>query len=103
GQGWTVAQHTLTTERGPAVLELQSSLRDAVSRLLTLARERTVAPGRLAADDDQVRHALARAYGEAEILRLLCYKMIANLERRGGVGPEASIIKLYYSELLQRL
>jgi alkylation response protein AidB-like acyl-CoA dehydrogenase len=47
--------------------------------------------------------ALARVHIEAEILRLLCYKVITNLEREGGVGPEASIIKLYYSELLQRL
>ena len=29
--------------------------------------------------------------------------MVENLVRHGGVGPEASIIKLYYSELLQRL
>ena len=101
GQGWTIAQSTLTTERGPAVLELQSSLRDAVSRLVLLAQERTVDSGVMASDDDEVRHTLARAYGEGEILRLLCYKMIANLERRGGVGPESSIIKVYFSELLQ--
>ena len=29
--------------------------------------------------------------------------MIADIERRGGTGPEASIVKVFYSELLQRL
>jgi alkylation response protein AidB-like acyl-CoA dehydrogenase len=103
GEGWRIAQTTLTTERGPAVLELQSRLNDAVSRLIVLAQQRLVAPGVLAADDDEIRHELARAYGEGQILRSLCYKVITNLESRGGVGPEASIIKLYFSELLQRL
>jgi alkylation response protein AidB-like acyl-CoA dehydrogenase len=29
--------------------------------------------------------------------------MITNMVRRGGVGPEASVVKVFYSELLQRL
>ena len=29
--------------------------------------------------------------------------MVTNIVRRGGVGHEASIVKLFYSELLQRL
>jgi alkylation response protein AidB-like acyl-CoA dehydrogenase len=103
GQGWKIAQTSLTTERGVPVLELQLSLRDAVSRLLRLAQDRTSDDGRPASEDGEVRRALAKGYAEVEILRLLCNKMISNLELRGGVGPEASIIKLYYSELLQRL
>jgi alkylation response protein AidB-like acyl-CoA dehydrogenase len=102
-QGWTVAQTTLTSERGPAVLELEATLREGVARLMQLAADRTMPDGRRAADDGEIRQTLARAYGEVEILKLLCYKMISNLEQRGGVGPEASIIKIYYSELLQRL
>ena len=103
GQGWAIAQTTLSSERGPAVLELEASLRDAVQGLVELARHRTTPDGLPATEDGELRSALARIYVEAEILRLLCYKVIANLERHGGVGPEASIIKLYYSELLQRL
>lgn len=103
GQGWTVAQATLTSERGPSVLEEEADLRDAVSKLMTLARTTQLGEGLVAADDGYVRDTIARLYGESRILSSLCKKMIANLERRGGVGPEASIIKLYYSELLQRL
>jgi alkylation response protein AidB-like acyl-CoA dehydrogenase len=101
--GWRIAQTTLASERGPAILELEASLRDGVTRLLRLAEKRTLADGRRAADDGEIRQTLARAYSDVGILKLLCYKMIGNLEARGGVGPEASIIKVYYSELLQRL
>jgi alkylation response protein AidB-like acyl-CoA dehydrogenase len=101
--GWRIAQTTLTSERGPAILELEASLRDAVTRLLRLAEQRTLDDGRRAADDGEIRQTLARAYSDVRILKLLCYKMISNLEARGGVGTEASIIKVYYSELLQRL
>lgn len=101
--GWRVAQVTLTSERGPGILELEASLRDGVTRLLRLAEQRTLPDGRRAADDGEIRQTLAKAYADVEILKLLCYKLIANLEARGGVGPEASIIKVYYSELLQRM
>ena len=37
------------------------------------------------------------------VLRQLLNTMITNVVRRGGVGPEASIVKVYYSELLQRI
>jgi alkylation response protein AidB-like acyl-CoA dehydrogenase len=40
---------------------------------------------------------------KVHILRLLCRKVVADLIAKGGAGPEASIIKLYYSELLQSL
>ena len=37
------------------------------------------------------------------MLRQLLHTMVTNIVRRGGVGNEASIVKLFYSELLQRL
>ena len=40
---------------------------------------------------------------EVAILRRLCRQVVEDLMRRGGPGPEASIIKVFYSELLQRL
>jgi alkylation response protein AidB-like acyl-CoA dehydrogenase len=103
GQGWVVAQATLSSERGPSVLELEAELRDVVSKLIALAGTIESDERRVAADDGYVRDTIARLYGETMILSRLCKKMIENLQRRGGVGPEASIIKLYYSELLQRL
>ena len=103
GEGWTIARRTLASERGPGVLELQAGLRVAVTLLFRLAEETTTDGRTPAVQDDHVRDTLARAYSEAEILRLLCTKMVANLQRPQEVDPAASVIKLYYSELLQRL
>ncbi len=53
--------------------------------------------------DPAVRERLGGFYAEVQILRAMCRRLIASMVSRGGVGTEASIIKLYYSELLQRL
>ena len=46
---------------------------------------------------------MAERYAETVVLRQLLSTMVTNIVRRGGVGNEASIVKLFYSELLQRL
>jgi alkylation response protein AidB-like acyl-CoA dehydrogenase len=53
--------------------------------------------------DPAVRERLGGLYGEVQVLRGLCRRLIDAMMGRGGVGTEASIIKLYYSEVLQRL
>ncbi len=95
--GWAIAHTTLSAERGPVVLELQERLKDALVQLFgTAAAEGLTSEG-------DVRQTLARHYAEVEVLRLLCTRMLSQLMRDGEAGPESSIIKLYYSELLQRL
>jgi hypothetical protein len=59
--------------------------------------------GGRAIDDPAIREAVADFDTKVHILRLLCRKVVADLIAKGGAGPEASIIKLYYSELLQSL
>jgi alkylation response protein AidB-like acyl-CoA dehydrogenase len=100
--GWAIAQATLSAERGPAVLELVERMTQAADLLVELATETPLAGGR-AVDDVAVREALADFGTRVHILQLLCRKVLADLVRRGGTGPEASLIKVYYSELLQKL
>jgi alkylation response protein AidB-like acyl-CoA dehydrogenase len=101
--GWRVAQSTLSTERGTMVLEFAERLGHGLDLLVGLASRQELVAGRKAIDDPAVRESLAGLYTEATALRLLCRSTVDGLLQHGGVGPQSSIIKLYYSELLQRL
>ncbi len=89
--GWQVAQETLGAERGMTMLELAERLANAGFRWLVES-----AP----VDDPIVADRLAQFEIEITGLRGLCRRIV----ERGARGPaDASIVKLYYSELLQRL
>lgn len=95
-EGWKIAQSTLAAERGLSLVELSERLRGLLPRLVEMAR-------RAGADVyDSVGQELAQLYADVEVLRLICGRLVENLVSGAGVGAEASIIKLYYSELLQR-
>jgi alkylation response protein AidB-like acyl-CoA dehydrogenase len=92
--GWQVAQTTLGAERGLTMLELAERLGNAGFRSLVQACR---------SDDPVVADRLAQFEIEIAGLRGLCRKMVEDNEA-GTAGPaDASIVKLYYSELLQRL
>jgi len=92
--GWQVAQATLGAERGLTMLELAERLGNAGFRWLVQA---------CPLDDPIVADRLAQFETEITGLRGLCRKVVEDNEA-GTAGPaDASIVKLYYSELLQRL
>jgi alkylation response protein AidB-like acyl-CoA dehydrogenase len=92
--GWQVAQTTLGAERGLTMLELAERLGNAGFRWLVQA---------CPLDDPVVTDRLAQLETEITGLRGLCRKVVEDSEA-GTTGPaDASIVKLYYSELLQRL
>jgi alkylation response protein AidB-like acyl-CoA dehydrogenase len=101
--GWRMAQTTLATERAFNILELQARLAVALGEIAAQARVTPVAPGRMAADDDSVRQDLAARAAEIEVLGLLGQRLARGVEAAGDVGPEGSIVKLFYSETLQKL
>ncbi|MFN2536667.1 MAG: acyl-CoA dehydrogenase family protein [Mycobacteriales bacterium] len=101
-EGWRLAQVTLSSERGPTTLELAERLRTALGWLIDLAKE-THLEGRPAVEDMAVREQLTALHIEVGILGALCHKVVDDLIAKGGTGPEASIVKVYYSELLHRL
>ena len=95
--GWQVAQATLGAERGLTMLELAERLGNAGFRWLLEASP---------VDDPIVADRLAQFETEITGLRGLCRKVVedAEDETAGPTNPaDASIVKLYYSELLQRL
>lgn len=93
-KGWQVAQATLGAERGMTMLELSERLGNAGFTWLLEA-----AP----TDDPVVADRMAQFEIELTGLRGLCRDLVERTEA-GKAGPaDASIVKLYYSELLQRL
>ena len=102
--GWDVAQATLSSERGAVLVELaERLLRNGMFGLAAATKGWELDDGTMAADDPAVQEMLGARYAENLVLRQLLNTMIANVVRRGGVGPEASVVKVFYSELLQRL
>lgn len=92
--GWQVAQATLGAERGMTMLELAERLGNAGFRWLVQSSP---------VDDPIVADRLAQFEIEITGLRALCRKLVQDHES-GQPGPaDASIVKLYYSELLQRM
>jgi alkylation response protein AidB-like acyl-CoA dehydrogenase len=99
-EGWRVAQQTLAAERGMTILELAERLGQAGFRWLTETCRRPGPGGRRPVDDDAVAGRLAELETEITGLRALCRRLVD----RHGEGPaDASIVKLYYSELLQQM
>jgi alkylation response protein AidB-like acyl-CoA dehydrogenase len=93
--GWQVAQMTLGAERGLTMLELAERLGHAGFRWLVEACRPL--------DDPVVLDRLAQFEIEITGLRGLARDLVDRTEA-GTAGPaDASIVKLYYSELLQRL
>jgi alkylation response protein AidB-like acyl-CoA dehydrogenase len=96
--GWQIAVSALQNERGILyVVSMQILLKQARDRLLALARERG------AGRDAVLRQDLARVYLGTEIFRLTCQRTLDKLLRMGMPGPEASIIKLHWTELTQAM
>jgi alkylation response protein AidB-like acyl-CoA dehydrogenase len=93
--GWQVAQATLGAERGMTMLELAERLGNAgFNWLVELCRQHM---------DARLADRLAEFEIELTGLRSLCRDVVVNSEN-GTAGPaDASIVKLYYSELLQRI
>ncbi|MET0702949.1 MAG: acyl-CoA dehydrogenase family protein [Mycobacterium sp.] len=100
--GWQVAQATLGAERGMTMLELAERLGNAGFTWLVAecARPR---PGGRPIDDAVVQDRLAQLEIEVTGLRGLCRDLVENSHAGNGGPADASIVKLYYSELLQRL
>jgi len=101
--GWQVAQSTLSAERGMTMLELAERLGHAgLSRLQRLCRQAGHDEAHPAVDP-LVADQLASFETEIAGLRALCRRVVERHED-GRAGPaDASIVKLFYSELLQRM
>jgi alkylation response protein AidB-like acyl-CoA dehydrogenase len=96
GEGWRVANSTLSHERGtnPRQLVIHIQL---LEELVRLARDRG------GFDDVRLRQQLAEAYVEVRLFQLHNWRSMSRLARGLEPGPEGSSLKLYWSEMSKRL
>jgi alkylation response protein AidB-like acyl-CoA dehydrogenase len=100
--GWNVAISTLMHERGAYGARLHLLFKRNMDRLIELAHtvQRNGAP---AASDPLIRQKLAQCYAEVEIMRLNQMRAFSRITATGTPGPEGSILKIFWSELNQRV
>jgi len=83
--GWRVSGSTLAHERG------------------TNPRQLVMAADRGAFDDPHTAQRLAQAFVEVKLFQLHNWRSLSRLEAGEPIGPEGSALKLYWSEMSQRL
>ncbi len=91
-QGWRVAMATAGFERGVS-LRSPARFSEAANRLIGLWREQADP------SDDAVRDAVTDAWMRAEGYRLHTYRTVTHLLDGGTIGAEASLNKIFWSEL----
>jgi len=97
GDGWKIAMHVVSHERGTAALPRQVMLRTWLDRLVADA----AAAGVLA--DERARGELARTLVEIEVLRHHASRTMSAFLNGGAVGPESSGVKLLMAKAEQTL
>jgi len=96
GEGWRVSSSTLTHERGTNPRQLVIHAQH-LEELLRMALERG------GFDDHRTAQRLAAAYAEVKIFQLHNWRSLSRIEAGRPLGPEGSALKLYWSEMSQRL
>ena len=99
GQGWEIAMATAGFERG-LMLRSPARFQSTAQRLVALYRE-TLRSGRPV--DPGVRQRVARCWMEAEAYALNTYQTVSRLRAGGRIGFEASLNKIFWSELDVRM
>jgi alkylation response protein AidB-like acyl-CoA dehydrogenase len=97
-EGWRVAMTTLTYERGISSLATQVRIKQQLDGMIAYARA-TRRNGHTLSKDPVYRQNLAQAYIRVEIMLLNLYRGITSRLRGQPPGPEASLDKLYWSEM----
>jgi alkylation response protein AidB-like acyl-CoA dehydrogenase len=99
--GWRIANTTLTHERGtsPRQLVIHRMLLNDVLRLARKGVESQAPAGR----DPNARQRLAQHWIEVEITKLNNWRTLTRIARKEPLGPESSFVKLFWSEMSQRL
>ena len=96
--GWRVANTTLANERGATFVWKEQVLHEvAIEQLAKTCATR----GLLA--DPLVRQRLARCWIDVELFRLHNQRTLARLARGEEIGPESSLVKLFWACMSQRL
>jgi alkylation response protein AidB-like acyl-CoA dehydrogenase len=95
GDGWKIAMTVFGFERGG--LAQAARFERAVAELASLARDRG------AGADATTRQKVAQAQIEAHVFRLIGLRNLTKAQHGQAPGPEASVTKLFWSEMDKRL
>ena len=94
-KGWNVAMATAGFERG-LMLRSPARFQSTARRLVELYRE---SAARGDAIDPSLRDAVAKSWMDAEAYALNTYQTVSRLLSGGTIGAEASLNKIFWSEL----
>jgi alkylation response protein AidB-like acyl-CoA dehydrogenase len=101
-KGWQTAITTLMNERANLGSSTYVAYKRTMEALFDRAR-RTPRAGKMASQDPVIRQKLAQAYLELEIFRMTNLRALSRMNKDSIPGPEGSILKLFWSEMNQRL
>jgi alkylation response protein AidB-like acyl-CoA dehydrogenase len=100
--GWRVTNVTLSFERGTAfasdMIQLQQIMRDLIALSKSVTRN-----GASAWEDRALRRELGHLAAEADALWAMVKWTVSEVGKTGIPGAAASCVKLYYTELKQRI
>ena len=100
-EGWRVANEAVAKERAMIKLYRQARFQNEFEHMLRAA---IAGPqGRRLAAESYFRQQLAEVYSLLRIHRYHNLKIIARLEAGETIGAEASIVRLFWSEMRQRI
>lgn len=99
--GWSIATSSLAHERGMLWVSSTTGLERELARLVEVARH-PLPDGTVLADDAVFRSQVARAHMEVQAMKAMGYAGFAK-SAKGLDAPEQSLLKLYGSEIAQRL
>jgi len=96
GQGWSVAMATAGFERG-LMLRSPARFQETARRLVELYRAHS------AGADPALRDVVVECWSQAEAYALETYRTVSRLLAGAKIGPEASLNKIFWSELDLRM
>jgi alkylation response protein AidB-like acyl-CoA dehydrogenase len=100
--GWRITNVTLRFERGTAFASEMIQLQQFLGVLAGLA-QRVTRGGERAWDDAGVRHEIGHLAAELDALWAMVKLSVSKSTKTGVPGLEGSALKLYYTELYQRI
>jgi alkylation response protein AidB-like acyl-CoA dehydrogenase len=101
-KGWHTAIATLMNERANLGAGVYVQIRRSLDALIERSHN-TMRGGRPSAQDPVIRQKIAQAYLELEIFKLNSNRALSKMSKSSVPGPEGSILKIFWSELNQRV
>src|SRR5947199_352347 len=100
--GWRVAMVTFSFERGTSLVSEMVEARRQLDELVKVAKGVTRGSA-TAWDDVGLRREIGHAAAELDALWNMVKRTVSEAARTGVPGVGASVVKLYYTELIQRI